>query len=86
MAVNKKVFDSISTNRTMERMVEDDSTIELTLGIYLSSEVGKTNANSRVNSLHLSAILVLVEHLLIVACQCSDRELKQMLLKMADHL
>ena len=69
MVAKKKVYDSISANRTMEIMVDDGSTIDLNLGIYLNSEVGKTNANSRVNSLHLSRILMLVEHLLIVACQ-----------------
>ena len=69
MVAKKKVYDSISANRTMEIMVDDGSTIDLNLGIYLNSEVGKTNANSRLNSLNLSRILMLVEHLLIVACQ-----------------
>ena len=78
MAVNKKVYDSISANRTMEIMSDDESKIELNLGIYLHSEVGKTNANSRLNSLNLSKILVLVEHLLIKACQCSDEDLNEM--------
>ena len=85
MAVNKKVYDSISANRTMEIMSDDESKIELNLGIYLHSEVGKTNANSRLNSLNLSRILMLVEHLLIVACQCSDQDLDEMVRKMADH-
>ena len=78
MVAKKKVFDSVSTNRTIEIMVEDSSTIELTLGIYLNSEVGRTNANVRLNSPHLSRILFLVEHLLITACNCSDLELADM--------
>lgn len=85
MAVKKPVFDTLSTNRTIEIMVDDGSTIDMNLSIYLNSEVGDNKSNRRLNSLGMSKVLMLVEHVLMFACKCSDDELDRIVTKMVDR-
>ena len=85
MSVKKPVFDDVNLDRTIEVMSQDNSTINLRLMIRLDSEVGQTQANKRLNSLGMSKVLMLVEHVLMFACKCSDDELEKIVNKMVDR-
>jgi hypothetical protein len=85
MAVKRPVFDDVNLDRTIEVKAEDDSTINLRLMIRLDSEVGDTKANRRMNSLGMSKVLMLVDHLVMFACKCSDEELDRIATKMVDR-
>jgi hypothetical protein len=71
--------DSINNNRTTEIRLSDDSTIDLNLSIYLTTDSSGSIANERLNSTQLSKTLALVEYMLITACQCSVEEMEGLL-------
>lgn len=84
MAVKKPVFDTVSTSRSIAVILEDGSTIDLNLSIYLNAEVAENKANSRINSIGMSKVLMLVDHLIILGCKCSEDELKTLVAKIID--
>jgi hypothetical protein len=79
MARRKKMTDLINNNRSVEIVLGDESTIEMNLAIYLSTDSTGSIANERLNSTQLSKTLALIEYMLITALQCSMEEMEEML-------
>jgi hypothetical protein len=79
MARRKKMTDSINNNRSVEIVLGDESTIEMNLAIYLSTDSTGSIANERLNSTQLSKTLALIEYMLINVLQCSMEEMEEML-------
>jgi|GEM_PF-6224991 len=79
MPRKKQMSDSININRISEIRLKDESTIDLTLSICLSTDAAETIANERLNSTQLSKTLALIQYMLITACQCSVEEMEEML-------
>jgi hypothetical protein len=78
MARRKKMTDSINNNRSVEIVLKDESTIEVNLAIYLSTDFTGSIANERLNSTQLPKTLALIEYMLINVLQCSQEEIKEM--------
>jgi hypothetical protein len=71
-------IDTINNNRSLTICLPDESTIDINLSIYLSTDSSGSIANERLNSTQLSKTLALIEYMLIMACQCSQEEMEEM--------
>jgi hypothetical protein len=71
--------DSINTTRSSEIHLKDESIIDLTIAIAISTDAVGCIANERINSTQLSKTLALIEYMLITACRCSTEEMEEML-------